>query len=69
MFLAVAVTTAVVIGPIGAHYAAARTVTTEDIYDQQNIAEEHTKGAVEQYVRLLMYLIIFKLETQVQAQK
>lgn len=67
IFLSVLLAVALVIGPVGVGQVSARAVTDQDIEQQETVARGASRLAIEEYTRLLLYLIIFKLETRLNA--
>lgn len=57
-----------IISPVGINFAFARAVSNEEIQNQETVARNASREAVEQYMRLLVYIIIQKLEDRVEAQ-
>lgn len=64
VFLAAAVAMAVTISPLGIDYTYARTVSDQEIQNQEQAVRTAARGVLEQYTRLLLYTIIMKLETR-----
>lgn len=67
IFLLVFLVTAMTIGPFGLDQVSARAVTSQNIEEQETVARDTSKAAIEEYMRLLLYMIIFKLENRVES--
>jgi len=57
-----------IMSPWSAEQASASTVTNQVISNQEIVAEDSARQAIEQYTRLLLYIIISRLEAQIEAQ-
>lgn len=68
VFLAVVVAMTVVITPLGAEHASARTVSDQDISNQELVARAASREAIEEYLRLLIYMVIMRMENQIESQ-
>lgn len=55
-----------IISPIGAENASARTITDQTIRDQENVAVASARESIEEYTRLLLYIIISRLEDRIE---
>lgn len=67
VFLAAVVAMMMIVSPFGAAYVSARTITDQVITDQEQVIRDSAREVVEQYTRLLLYIIISRLEAQVEA--
>ncbi|PIR85640.1 hypothetical protein COU14_03260 [Candidatus Kaiserbacteria bacterium CG10_big_fil_rev_8_21_14_0_10_44_10] len=66
-FLTAVLVMTMIMSPWNAEVASARTVTNDTISDQEKVAEATAREAVEEYMRLILYIIISRLEAQVEA--
>ena len=67
VFLAVIVAMTVVIGPLGASSASAQTISDQDINNQEQVARSASREAIEQYMRLLLYMVIMRMENEIES--
>ncbi len=67
-FLLAVVVMTMIMSPWSAEQASASTVTNQVISNQEIVAEDSARQAIEQYTRLLLYIIISRLEAQIEAQ-
>lgn len=67
-FLAGVVGMTLIISPFFTNYASANYVTDQDINHQESEVRTASREAIEQYTRLLLYIIIFRLENKLQSQ-
>jgi len=63
-FLAVTMALALVVSPVSVDYAEAQVVTDQVISAQQNVAISASRDAIEEYTRLILYVIIYRLENE-----
>lgn len=68
VFLAGIVAMSVIISPLDVSLASAAIVSDQDISNQQMEVRRASRTAIEEYTRLLLYVIIFRLETQINTQ-
>ncbi|OGG85742.1 hypothetical protein A2392_03050 [Candidatus Kaiserbacteria bacterium RIFOXYB1_FULL_46_14] len=68
VFLTAIVAVTVIISPLGSNYVFARSVSSQDIDSQELVIRKASREVMEEYTRLLLYLIIFKLEAKLEAQ-
>ena len=59
----------VITSPLGINYASARAVSDQDIDSQEVVVRTASREMIEEYTRLLLYMIIFKLETRIADQQ
>ncbi len=65
VFLSVLLATAMTISPIVTNTTLARTVTDQNINSQQTVVRTASRTAIEEYVRLILYMIILNLENRI----
>ncbi len=65
VFLSVLLATAMAISPIVTNTTLARTVTDQNINNQQTVVRTASRTAIEEYVRLILYMIILNLENRI----
>jgi|GEM_PF-2974180 len=68
VFLTGIVAISVVISPLSINYAFARAISDQDINSQELEVRTAYREAIEEYTRLVLYLIVFKLETRLENQ-
>lgn len=68
VFLAGAVAMSMIMSPLGVSLASAAIVSPEDIKGQEIEVRQASRVTIEEYTRLLLYVIIFRLESQLNSQ-
>ncbi len=68
VFLAGTVAMSMIISPLGVNLASAAIVSDQDIEGQEVEVRKASRVTIEEYTRLLLYVIIFRLESQLNSQ-
>lgn len=65
VFLAMVLAMTLIIIPVGATQVSAQTISDSMIRDQEQVAQSASRTAIEQYARLLVYMVIMRLEAEI----